>query len=818
MSAPCHCTQLGVAPILVIMSSLFPQAAAMAGPCTVTSIDSPLEGRVVQLDNGLVRVRIAPQLGGRMLALQRSDGERVIRYKSDWDQAKEVVWCRGNAASISDRPEPAWTKITPAKTGVVRWVSRRPLGGGEVQVTREVAVAAGSPAVHLRVTARNTGQAPLVGVGYTFRMHLFLPEGASLEAGSVIDKATLANRATDLRPTATEFRTGDTSLRFAFPHATYRVRGQGYMCMFEHSFAMGDLARGEAAGSEGAWVLMPPDADAVGPPEIEWPEVVAKDPVPPLVVRDSPPEDLPQSPIAAGSYYGLCGHGGLAYFPLWQAAGVQWLRAGFGWAAAEPTRGEDDFSAMDAVVAEAQAAGIRLIGLIHGTPGWAAREGTSISPPTDLALWERYVQRLTRRYRGRVHVWEIWNEPDIGQFWSGTAADYVALLAAAYRGAKRGNPGCLVMSAGLDGPGEHFLQEMIDLGAMEHCDLVGFHPYAGDPKLAEERIRAVWRILNFHQVRKPIWVTEVGWQSGGWKTGPGVVDSEATKAAYLSEIYERLSPLAEVVCWYVSREAGAMFGLVRPDGQSLVLNPAYHTYRDAAVPNAAGWELSGPDRVEAKAGQTSRFRWQATNRTGAALRLRAHVYEPVEWARVDASPQTVQAGETASIAVTLSPPVYAVPGKLACVLVASSRGGPAEPTTFTLDLENQGDSYAVTIERRWAIRVDEDGNKIGSWVPTARLITIPGGHMRQEVRIVNQGSADETFHLSLGGTAAAWTTGFPRDAHIKAGGDAWLGIVISPPKGTGRGTYPLVLTATSSTHPQVSHRISYNIPVGSDRP
>jgi hypothetical protein len=54
-----------------------------------------------------------------------------------------------------------------------------------------------------------------------------------------------------------------------------------------------------------------------------------------------------------------------------------------------------------------------------------------------------------------VRVWEIWNEPDLSSFWSGAVEDYVALLAAAYRGAKRADPECLVVSADPDGAARH---------------------------------------------------------------------------------------------------------------------------------------------------------------------------------------------------------------------------------------------------------------------------------------------------------------------------------------------------------------------------
>jgi len=38
------------------------------------------------------------------------------------------------------------------------------------------------------------------------------------------------------------------------------------------------------------------------------------------------------------------------------------------------------------------------------------------------------VAAIVTRYKSDVHYWEVWNEPDLAEFWNGTPAQYAALL------------------------------------------------------------------------------------------------------------------------------------------------------------------------------------------------------------------------------------------------------------------------------------------------------------------------------------------------------------------------------------------------------
>lgn len=84
------------------------------------------------------------------------------------------------------------------------------------------------------------------------------------------------------------------------------------------------------------------------------------------------------------------------------------------WAATEPAPGVFTFDGADAVVAYAEDRGMEIRGhtLVWAqdayTPAWV----TSISDPTELRkALHRHVETVMRRYGGRIHRWDVVNEP-----------------------------------------------------------------------------------------------------------------------------------------------------------------------------------------------------------------------------------------------------------------------------------------------------------------------------------------------------------------------------------------------------------------------
>ncbi len=178
-----------------------------------------------------------------------------------------------------------------------------------------------------------------------------------------------------------------------------------------------------------------------------------------------------------------------------------------------------DFTQVGEVLDRLLATGLRPIIELSFTPRDLAsdREATvfgyagNISPPRDLERWSALVRDLTsylvERYGlDEVRAWafEVWNEANLGLFWSGTQADYFALYDASVTAVRSVDAGLRV-----GGPATAAAAWIDDL--LEHCrandvplDFLSTHTY-GLPPLDLRPIAA-----RFGREDLPLWWTEWG--------------------------------------------------------------------------------------------------------------------------------------------------------------------------------------------------------------------------------------------------------------------------------------------------------------------
>ena len=170
------------------------------------------------------------------------------------------------------------------------------------------------------------------------------------------------------------------------------------------------------------------------------------------------------------------------------APGQKW--AGFeylsGWRGLEYEPGKWDFTVLDMVVGESVQNGLEPHLMFYGSPDWQSTgdpppahfKRRRWSAPRDNDAWADYVSRLARRYKGRVHTYEVWNEPywndPSGGYFYGTAQRYAELVCLAADAVHAIDPEARVVS-GLGGPRSWC--EKIARGTAGKADLYGIHPY-----------------------------------------------------------------------------------------------------------------------------------------------------------------------------------------------------------------------------------------------------------------------------------------------------------------------------------------------------
>jgi len=261
-----------------------------------------------------------------------------------------------------------------------------------------------------------------------------------------------------------------------------------------------------------------------------------------------------------------------------KAAGFAWIRQQFPWEDIE-IHGKGDYQdrrtlpfksawlKYDRIVDLVEKHGLNMVVRLDAPPQWSrsnpAEEGT-FGPPDNLADYADFVEAVVRRYRGRIHTLQIWNEPNIYPEWGNKRPDperYVEMLQLATTRARAVDPNIVIISAPLaptlDDDARSlndlkYLERMYLAGARGTFDILGAIAYGLGTAPTDHRV--AWNRTNFARpellrdlmVRygdadKPVWIMEMGWNAvpEGMPAPFGRV-TEAQQARYSVLAFERI--------------------------------------------------------------------------------------------------------------------------------------------------------------------------------------------------------------------------------------------------------------------------------------
>lgn len=107
--------------------------------------------------------------------------------------------------------------------------------------------------------------------------------------------------------------------------------------------------------------------------------------------------------------------------------GIARIRLQAGWGRCEPEKGRFDFAWLDEIVDWARAQGIAVtLDLSYGNRAYegGGAQGIAGAIPSGegLVAWDRWIETLATRYRGKVDDYLMWNEPDTARAANGSAA------------------------------------------------------------------------------------------------------------------------------------------------------------------------------------------------------------------------------------------------------------------------------------------------------------------------------------------------------------------------------------------------------------
>ncbi|TFG72656.1 MAG: hypothetical protein E4H27_02225 [Anaerolineales bacterium] len=364
-----------------------------------------------------------------------------------------------------------------------------------------------------------------------------------------------------------------------------------------------------------------------------------------LMVRGDeviPLPDVTEADSRLGTAYTFYTSSGQPLPPYAYRAGSRWDRFDFSWNKIEDVQGIFNFPPYDLIVDLDRANGIDVIGILGSSAKWATvncsvvnaeqdqgnlnaaptgplavhdNVGWRACPPVNLDLpwdhkdnyWGNFVYTTVSHFKDKVHVWEIWNEPDWDAFWTGTPAQYAQLLKVAYQAVKAADHDAVVLMGGLAYWFEpNFYSEVFDqLMVMDpfgidtyYFDTLSLHLYSDvyNISLVTQGIKnKMASSVGLH----PIWLTEVGVPL--WDERPNYPNTRYDNAATIHEAASfviqsyaesRAVGIDKYIFFRMHDEAmGEAFGLMRNDRS---LRPAYVAYQVTARYLQGENQISGP--------------------------------------------------------------------------------------------------------------------------------------------------------------------------------------------------------------------------------
>jgi hypothetical protein len=201
------------------------------------------------------------------------------------------------------------------------------------------------------------------------------------------------------------------------------------------------------------------------------------------------------------------------------------------WSILEPNKGEWHFKKLDSHIALAQQHGVEIMLILKSTPTWASARPTetgccyplpwtskgNIAEARNIEDWRTYIRTVATRYKGRVHYYELWNEPNVKRFYSGTVEQLVLLNRAAYQVLKEVDPSITVISSAMSPDGNHlrYFEDYLVQGGGNYADVIGYHFYVApqSPEAMLSLIQQVQALMVKYKIDgKPLWNTETGWK------------------------------------------------------------------------------------------------------------------------------------------------------------------------------------------------------------------------------------------------------------------------------------------------------------------
>lgn len=224
-----------------------------------------------------------------------------------------------------------------------------------------------------------------------------------------------------------------------------------------------------------------------------------------------------------------------AYKKYLEPLGMRYIRLQAGWARCERSKGKYNFKWLDRIIDDAVSRGLEpWLQTSYGNPlykggGTAYIDGGWPNSEEALQAWDNWVRALAERYRGKVHIWEIWNEPDelldpyAGKVngkhtykprREGAFEELVNLQIRTAEIIRSVDPDAEIASCGLARLNPALIDELVTAyqaaGKEQLFDYITYHGYKYRPEDMYPLVAKMQRVLDEHSSTIKLWQGESG--------------------------------------------------------------------------------------------------------------------------------------------------------------------------------------------------------------------------------------------------------------------------------------------------------------------
>jgi hypothetical protein len=208
-------------------------------------------------------------------------------------------------------------------------------------------------------------------------------------------------------------------------------------------------------------------------------------------------------------------------------AGLRFVRMDLSWSAIERVKGVYDFekTGYDALTTGCEKRHIRILYILDYSNKLYETD-RSVRTEEGRKAFAAFAAAAARRYEGKRILWEIWNEPNIKQFWTPqpSVEDYCRLVEAAAAAVRKADPNGVVVGPATSTIPFGWLEDCFKKGLLNWIDALTVHPYRpGQPETVIKDYGRLRELIGRYALQGK----EIPILSGEW--GYSIVNWDSTR-------------------------------------------------------------------------------------------------------------------------------------------------------------------------------------------------------------------------------------------------------------------------------------------------